>query len=186
MIVFMDMDGVVCDFIFGIHQLGISPSSISSFRISQSEHGYNGSNLGDYMNINTKLMEREINLKGELFWINLPPIKEGLKLYQEIKSDPNVEEIYFLSNPSLFKGACDGKIKWLFKYFLDPKFIFTKNKELLIGENRLLIDDLEYNLNPWINSKINNCTGISFPNDPFDENKIEEMYTKLGEYLWKS
>ena len=82
------------------------------------------------------------------FWYNLLPTPEAEMIVQTVESFVPKKNIAILTSPSLDKECIPAKRKWVMKYF--PQFsgqiIFTNAKKFLSGPGRLLIDDDDKNI----------------------------------------
>jgi hypothetical protein len=136
--IYCDMDGVLCDF------------------DAQFDH-YFGESVKEYIaDKGIKPFENAVNKAGEEFWITMPMLAGAKELWQRIGK----YGVTILTSPGEFKGAKEGKIKWI-KENLRPspkKIIFkqTGQKHTEIqgkGEEQInksiLIDDYGKNLKPW-------------------------------------
>jgi hypothetical protein len=137
--IYCDMDGVLTDFDRQFdHYFGLEPKEYME------EKG-------------KKPFFSAISTGGEEFWSTMPWMPEGKKLWSKIaKYNPII-----LTSPGNFKGAKEGKLKWI-QENLNPQpkeviFKLTGHKhEILSGkdevtiESSILIDDFEKNTKPWI------------------------------------
>ena len=136
--IYCDMDGVLCDF------------------DAQFDH-YFGESVKEYIdNKGIKSFENAVNEAGEEFWTTMPMLAGAKELWQRIGK----YGVTILSSPGEFKGAKEGKIKWI-KENLRPapkKVIFKqtgqkhteiqgKGEEVI--KKSVLIDDYGKNLKPW-------------------------------------
>ena len=113
--VFLDMDGVIADF-------------LNSPFLDGTRRGY-----GNYP---------EMHEAG--FFESLPPIAGSLSAVRQIISMVGIENVYILSQPvkETFYSYSE-KVKWVNKWFpeLSGRIILTQHKELEAGIDRILIDD---------------------------------------------
>jgi hypothetical protein len=143
--IYMDMDGVLCDFDKQCHNL------FKDMEKSETAMEYKkriGSN---------KFWRHIKETKGE-FWRTMEPIDNlSKKELQEIwnKLSQYCNDIIILSSPVLSDHKCiEGKSYWIDNNLglgLDSpiKRIFTKDKFKYASENSLLVDDLEKFVEPW-------------------------------------
>lgn len=145
--VFLDMDGVLCDFMGGVLQLfNLEPAEV-----------YKSWPRGEYdfakvLNVSKNEVWKRINSAGPNFWTNLQPCAEMELLLEMLKRHHLPFTV--LTSPSLDPGCAEGKIRWLQKifgrhfrdYFVGPQ------KELLAAPGRLLIDDCDKNVDKFLDA----------------------------------
>ncbi len=91
-----------------------------------------------------------IDLEGESFWSGLEPLPWFDELIQLVNT-VSKGDWYILTSPSLSPESYSGKARWV-KNRLGRGFsrlIPTKDKALLSGSNRVLIDDREETIVKW-------------------------------------
>jgi len=139
--VFIDMDGVLVDFIGGMEKV---------FGIPIKEH------LDPKVYDITPTMEKLLNRKisSEEFW---GPINDNLDFWKNLEPLPWYKEVillvekhfgdnwFILTSPHNCVKSYEGKLIWLRKH-IDPKFdfgraIMTPHKHLLASNASILIDD---------------------------------------------
>lgn len=149
--VFIDMDGVLVDFIGGVEKLwGIEIKS----HLKSSEY-----DITPTMN---KILGRELTLEefwkpiqGNLdFWVNLDPLPWYKDVIASVQNrlDP---DWYILSSPHDCVDSYKGKLIWIRNNlgadFDLSKVILTSRKELLANHRSILIDDCPANCNSFMN-----------------------------------
>ena len=125
---FVDLDGVLVDFIRGYYDL-------TGKDISGQWH-----DSPDFW--------RPIEKAGCDFWVNLKWTKDGKKLWNYIKKyDPEI-----LSSPSESNDSRVGKHKWVKKELPDTHLILrsAENKKEFANDHAILIDDRDVNIESWI------------------------------------
>jgi 5'(3')-deoxyribonucleotidase len=150
--IFCDMDGVLVDFEKGYLEL-------TGLDISGQWH-------------TTPEFWNPINEKGQEFWDNLEWMKDGKKLWSYI------EEYYpvLLSSPSRNGyGSRKGKNSWVNRELPGVPLLleYSNNKKKYAGEDCILIDDRDSNIEQWISNG-----GIGILHKDFDTTVIE--LEKLG------
>lgn len=141
--IYIDMDGVLADFITGVATLADMP-----------EHG----TFGDEPPTGYKLEETfrpgvwdEIDNAGEEWWEKLSPYSWFECWRNDIRDN---SEVVLLTAPSLSPHAWSGKVRWIQRHFgrhfrnlvLCP----AKHKRLLChGPTDVLIDDSNVNISQW-------------------------------------
>jgi len=168
-ILYMDMDGVQCDFFSAWARL---------------HHKAKYKEIGDKETRERSI--EELNNRGpefvEEFFATLPPIQEGLALIQWIRYRKIPYRI--LSSPLRFntEASIAGKKAWLSKYtpyavgsaiFLSEKSNLAKTGEV----GNILVDDYKKNIVSWDK---HGGTGILFRTERVDEIKqqLAEIYRK--------
>jgi len=128
-IIYVDMDGVITDFVKHTEQ---------SFGIP----------FNTLLKDDDKFWEL-IRNEGEKFWLEMPMMKDAKKLMNYIKD----ENVIILSSAgsatNANKNTINGKKKWMKKNFPNVKVIIEYHKFKYANKNAILIDDLEKNINPW-------------------------------------
>ena len=126
---YCDMDGVLCDFERRFEDLtGMSPKSFKD------KEG-----IDEFW--------RVIDEDGVRFWVGMPWMPDGEKLYNYIK--PNLYSL--LSSPSWDNSSRLGKRLWVKNNLPDTKLILAqaKDKQNYAQSNRILIDDRPSNIDQW-------------------------------------
>jgi hypothetical protein len=130
LMVYMDMDGVVADFAEGYQMAtGRSAYKDDNFTVTQAV---------------TSIPQ---------FFRNLPPVGRGVALYNELQKRGYT--VTFLTTPMEgYPGCRAEKLEWINQYFgPDVDVIFSKDKAEYARHDRcVLIDDMVYNLEPWMNA----------------------------------
>ncbi len=144
---FLDMDGVISDFVFGFfmaHQCDSvyrgNPKSLGIFDIEK------------IMGITLEEFWAPIKRMGPNFWVNLPKTPEADEIVDVVCREFGPENVCILTNPSQGVGAEDGKREWIKKYYpqFSKRIIFGEAKEFLAGPDKLLIDDRDRNIDDFV------------------------------------
>lgn len=138
MIVFLDMDGVLCQWHEAAIQLmgrkAIDKSSLTA------PVAYN---VHEHLGVERQEIDLRINAEGCSWWADLEPTPWFNTLMQGMHF-MHVEPV-ILSSSGRFPWAPSGKLQWLRKrfgtHFAD--YIFTKHKHLCARPDHILIDDSE-------------------------------------------
>lgn len=135
MIVFVDMDGVVADFVGGAKLL------IENNGYKQITDCTNYK-IESWYGLSTKEFWRIIDGEKDWFWSELNRLDHAIDLINTAKM---VGSVYFLTSPSRSPYCFSGKKYWVDHHFpnLSGNLIIAKDKYLLAGKDRLLIDDSE-------------------------------------------
>lgn len=129
-IIYVDMDGVITDF------------------VRQTEESF-GVPFNTLLNDDSLFWEL-IHDAGESFWADMPMMKDAKKLMSYIKG----ENISILSSAGSarneHKATISGKKKWMKKNFPSVKVIIEYHKVKYANKKAILIDDLSKNITPWV------------------------------------
>jgi 5'(3')-deoxyribonucleotidase len=140
MIIFDDMDGVLCNFIKGAANLfGIEYDEL----MKKWKPGCY--DMESILGISREDFFNRITSAGEDYWANIPEFPHTRELYDYCCKMATTR---ILSAPTYDPRSLSGKLKWLqarFGYnFRD--YIFTARKEDCAANDRVLIDDHELNI----------------------------------------
>ncbi len=137
--IFLDMDGVLCNFVGGFCALH-GKSADEVFPPGQ-QGNYE---FHDSLGMTRDQLWRSIDAVGEDHWANMQPYPWALELYEHCKS---VAPTIILSTPSLHHSSLSGKCRWLQKYFGSRfrDYLLGPRKEECARPDTVLIDDFETN-----------------------------------------
>lgn len=141
--VFVDLDGVMVDFITGVLKLHDVPYvDFSEFKGTYA--------LTKILNMTPMDFWKHID-QNESFWENLEKTEEADEIINFLEQHTDPKNIFFLSSPSRNPDCHHGKAKWIWKYY--PKYltrlILTGHKQFLADRDRLLIDDNDEHCNKF-------------------------------------
>lgn len=158
---FIDMDGVLCDFNKRVQEItGIKDN------VSQDKY--------KIPNTDKMIWWDDIYAIGEKFWIDMEFLESGHKLWEIIKFYP-YKEILTICGRNDFGHI--GKIKWIENNLQTsiPINILTwgESKGTYANPHNILIDDYDKNINEWIENN-----GIAIKHKTFDA-----TYNKLSKYI---
>lgn len=140
--IFIDLDGVLCNFDKAWLNLGISKLTLDDYKEKFSANK----------------AWKQIHAAGVDFWANMEWMPDGKKLWNNVKK----HEPTILTSPSKKEVSKEGKTKWVERELgKDVPLIFSRDKFEHASENRILIDDSEKKINNWIE---HNGIGILFTN----------------------
>ena len=145
--IFIDMDGVLTDFVRGV---------IDYYNLGLEEKDINGwEDIVTKSNMTTKDFWEGLN---EQFWQYLEWTKDGKQIWETIKSFNPI----ILSSPTLAPSSLSGKYKWILKNIPEVKrrFLFGTPKAIVASPLSILIDDHNQNINEWIRA---GGIGILYP-----------------------
>lgn len=146
MICFIDMDGVVADFVGAAckaHNRSWpydDPKNRGKFEIEPA------------WGITPKEFWAPIDALGVDFWLNLEKTPEADKIISRAISAYGVHNICMLTSPSDDPGCVPGKRGWMRKHYpnLAKSMLFGSAKQFLSGPKRVLIDDRDKNIDDFI------------------------------------
>ena len=167
--IFCDMDGVLCDFDLGYKDL-TGKSTDEANNIGKSYFW--------------KIFRKSVGENEKEFWANLNWQPGGEKLWETISPyNPNI-----LSSPAIdfslpqdqqlnpdFNQAIQGKKEWIAKNLSNVGreiFVPAIQKSAFAKPNRILIDDMEKNINAW---EANGGIGILHKNLSDTLEKLETL-----------
>jgi len=139
--VFLDMDGVIVDFMNGAHEFhGIKydpyPYPVNTWGFVK----YTGMTDFDFWD----------PLDSE-FWENLNWTPDGLEIFNTVRRVCPLSDMALLSAPNMNIESTTGKIAWIRREIpqLMKRTIITNAKEMCAHPNALLIDDADHNVDLW-------------------------------------
>jgi len=137
--IYIDMDGVLCDFDKGIFDID------GKTRPEDLEQDHPEKDLWKHID----------KIGGPyIFYKNLGWHPEGVKLWEYLKNKPNIEILSSLggNNPDKFSTQ-KGKEEWLRKNNINIPYNFSQRavekQKWVRGKNSILIDDYEPNITDW-------------------------------------
>ena len=134
--IYCDMDGVLVDFVKGYELfMGKPPGPIYT---NDEERKQFWDNFRDRLSVK--------GMKESEYWATLPPLKDGLLLWRNIKKyNPTI-----LSAPSYnVKESKIGKIHWVKKYLGSVPTIIEYQKHKWADNRSILIDDRKDFIDKW-------------------------------------
>ena len=137
---FLDMDGVLVDFVGGACKLHNMPYPYPAL---------NG--IWDFveaLNLNSAKFWAPM---GREFWANLKPTPEMPTIIQLLENKFGKTNVCLLTSPCQTDGCIDGKMDWIKAYIPDYKrrVMFSTAKEFLAHPKTVLVDDAEHNTAPF-------------------------------------
>lgn len=147
--VFIDMDGVLADFIsasLGLFGCAHRGSKISGWDGMTKVVNDYGRQIGD---ITEQDFWNAIDDTGPEFWAHLPLMYGARALVDHVAESGCPFSL--LTSPSRHPNSLAGKGTWIRRNFpeMNRKTIYTPQKHLLAAPGRLLIDDGDHNVTPW-------------------------------------
>lgn len=144
---FLDLDGVLVDFIGGIHKkLGIE----FSYDKWPYKFGPEGWNFHNHLGLSFEHMSELCDLK---FWEDLSWMEDGADIYHTVCDFFSRDEITLLTMPMPNAMSASGKVLWVHKNlwgFRNRLMITTEKKHVLARTpDSILIDDNQGNVDEW-------------------------------------
>lgn len=133
--IFLDMDGVCCDFVSAALQLhGVEPT----YRIENWPKGT--FEICDILNLTQEEFWEPIRQAGVDFWFGLVEYPYFRPLVEQLSE---VAAVVFLTSPFYDADAAKGKVLWLQKHFggTFDNFIITRKKFHCAMPGVVLVDD---------------------------------------------
>jgi 5'(3')-deoxyribonucleotidase len=139
--IFLDMDGVLADFVGAVFKM-------YKHKPVTKRHWKSGQGLDDILDVPMRDIVHEIKIRGRSFWFGLKPLPVGRKIATWLFQHQYKPVI--LSSPTDFPECVAWKIDWLNTHYPNlTERVWTDQKHLLAGTNRILIDDLSQNCRNW-------------------------------------
>ncbi len=136
--IYLDMDGVLCDFVGATCKLyGKCPSTVKQWNFFE-DWGFDQDRFW-----------AGIDEWEAAFWANLEPYYWTDELIRLVESiDPNYR---ICTTPSRSHHSYSGKVQWLNKFVNKPhdRVIMVKDKSQLARPGRLLVDDNDATFELW-------------------------------------
>lgn len=141
--IFLDMDGVLVDFVGGAHR---EHGRQNAYVMDPNEHRWN---IEEIWGITTKQFWNPLKRKG--FWLELDKTPEADQIVELAIRTVGVRNVAICTSPSLDANCVPEKREWVKKYYpqLVNSMIFAHNKYFLAAKERILIDDRDRNINDW-------------------------------------
>lgn len=143
--VFIDMDGVLCDYNTAIHELfGVSnvydnPENLGTFSLASILEKQCGISKAQFY-----------KSRGPEFYARLRWTKEGPEILRLLEAKFGKKNCRILSAPGFNPCDYSGKAEWVINnmpdYMYQKRFILNSDKSVEAGEGRLLIDDKDSNI----------------------------------------
>ena len=145
MICFLDLDGVLVDFMKGVHEFYDLPYSFEDYSY---EFGKWDTCPPSACNMAPQEFWDGLN---EDFWANLPWMKDGRGILEIVEEAFGKENICLLTVPT---GPCcaQGKIRWIRKFLPEygQQFLIGSTKKHCVSDNAVLIDDSDEHVEEFI------------------------------------
>ena len=150
--VFLDLDGVITDFLTGLHKALDIPYDINNYLYEKGKWDM----LAD---IKTGIEETCFTFQDcnncciAKFWAELPWMHDGRDILRAVIDTLGLEKVYFLTTPMSNLESASGKMMWVndnLPIYLKRTIITQAPKSLLARPNVLLIDDRNENIDEFV------------------------------------
>lgn len=133
--IFLDMDGVVADFVGAACKVH-----------GKEVEGVDCWNFFEKWGISEDEFWEPVNAGGRDFWANLEPFPWFDELVSAVKAAD--KDFFVLTKPSRQASCLAGKLDWIHRHFGSRfrNYIFAPDKSPLAAPGRLLIDDSDDNV----------------------------------------
>lgn len=152
--VFIDMDGVLVDFIGGMLRVFEAGPHVI---IPQSRKCW------DWLGLTESEWVSALYSQGVNFWRDLPWTSFGMQIIETVSEIWHPSQISLLSKPMVgCETSYTGKALWVAKHLPGwaDRLVLTQHKDHLARSGRLLIDDCRDTLENW---KFSNGTSLTVP-----------------------
>jgi 5'(3')-deoxyribonucleotidase len=138
--IFLDLDGVMVDFVKGAAELFKQDHASLLARWPAGVY-----DMESVLNISKEEFFDTLASGGEDFWANLPSYPYAGELYDHCAS---LASTYILTAPTYDPRSLSGKMKWIHKMFGKDfrQYILTAKKEMCARNEHVLIDDHAVNV----------------------------------------
>jgi len=155
--IFLDMDGVMVDWVGGVCDL-IGPQARRR-RVVWPPGEYD---IETALGIHTDRLWGLVNRQGVEWWAHLEPLKTNLALWAMLSD--TAATVSILTTPGPAEYVHSGKAQWIRNHapHLLPGATMARDKHLLAGPGRLLIDDSDEKCQAFIEA---GGSAIVFPQD---------------------
>jgi len=135
--IFLDMDGVIVDFMKGAHAFHKLSYDPYPYPVGQWD-------FTDYLLMDDEAFWGPLGFK---FWAQLPWMPDGHEIWRMVMDyDP-----VLCTSPTLHVECASGKMQWIKNNLpqMMRRTIITPSKEMCAHPNALLIDDADHNVDKW-------------------------------------
>lgn len=138
--VFVDMDGVLVDFVGGVLKHHKLPgTTVDRFKGSYAIETILDMTPAEFW---THLDE------NRKFWADLSPTRECFQIIESLERQFGKQHVYLLSSPAMSPDCYSGKAEWVAKHlprYMSRLFLMGK-KHFCAARGRLLVDDSDANV----------------------------------------
>lgn len=143
MIIFLDQDNVLVNFV-----LGASKLFNEDYRNLITRWTPGNYNMEDVIGVSRQEFLKTLENAGEKFWEELPAYPHAVDFY---KYCSKLAPTYILTAPTDDPRCLSGKVKWFYRVFGEgfDAYIMTRHKEMCARSTHILIDDLASNVSKF-------------------------------------
>ena len=148
-VIYLDMDGVVCDFVKrAVEEFIPHQADRFDFMLRWPKGDYDICKL---LGVKPKKFWKVVEGYGWQWWAALALYEDAQGLYEWLS---NFGRVVYASTPTLSPDCVKGKLDWIQQqhgvHFRD--YVFTPDKTLLAGHNTFLVDDCDANIEKFIDA----------------------------------
>lgn len=146
MLAFVDMDGVLCDFVGGICEWHGLPDLYAD------PANYGRWNIDDLSKMNEAVFWSPCSRQH--FWRDLPWTSDGKQILEQVIARFGLARTYIWSTPTPNEDAYAGKLSWVATHvpYLVRRVVLGPAKHLVAQPGRVLIDDYDANCDRFVES----------------------------------
>lgn len=182
--VFLDMDGVLVDFISGALEVFSVPyKSKADFMLNINTW----EDLPRALGVSEQVFYSVMGKLSYEFWLTLAPLKDTDRLNCEniVRCLTNSDKVdTYILTTAVSSNSAKGKIMWVEAHLphLADKVITAKTKAAVAGPGKVLIDDRPRNIEEW---EAAGGTGLLYPQDyntehtSLDRDRFYDRFEKL-------
>jgi len=139
---FVDMDGVLVDFMQGVHDYYGLQYSYDNYPYRNAEW--------DWMKpeVTGLSVEDFWETLDEGFWANLPWMPDDKEMLAAIEAVIPKKDICLLTSPTIHPSSASGKLRWIQREMPEysRRFLIGPPKQFCAGQECVLIDDADHNI----------------------------------------
>jgi len=142
-IIYVDMDGVIADFVAGVDALF---KSVGKDKYDESKYEASRKYRDDMWDTISKYQKEH----GDTFWLNLPVMEDARELWDYVQQYKH--EVLTAAGQAQYHAA-GQKSKWIAKHFgrvAVHSVATSKEKAKFAAPKHILIDDRQKSIGPWI------------------------------------
>lgn len=146
--IFLDMDGVLVDFLKGIHDALGADYDFDNYPYEKGKWDM-FADIGGF-NLPFKVIDA---LCTSDFWADLDWMPDGRDILREVINRQPLADVYLLTTPMPNLGSASGKMRWVAEHLphmITQVIVTQAPKALLAGPDRILIDDKDQNIDEWV------------------------------------
>lgn len=154
--ILLDIDGVLADFVGGVEkEFDVDLSDLEAWGMATAISAKKDINL-------TKNQFWNKIQSNDRFWADLEPYPWAFDLVDMLKREVGPKKITLVTSPDMAVKTYTQKAYWVGKHFPDliRQFFIGPQKWLMAKENRILIDDSDFNIK---NFEKHGGYGLTFP-----------------------